>query len=163
MTDIFIPLQKPFEMYSINKEGKLKNKYNKFMKKWMSRGYFNYTLYNKNLETPKKNFSLHRLLAIAFVKNHYNFPVVDHIDRNSTNNIISNLRWTTIQENNINRRIRNPLGFIGIRKRSNKYESTLSRDRIKIYLGRFNTIEEAVEIRRQAIIKYNDNKYKNKI
>lgn len=46
-----------------------------------------------------KNCSLHRLIAEAFIPNPDNKPCVDHIDTNSYNNAISNLRWATIEEN----------------------------------------------------------------
>ena len=41
----------------------------------------------------------HRLVGEAFIPNPENKPQIDHIDRNRTNNHISNLRWATRQEN----------------------------------------------------------------
>lgn len=45
---------------------------------------------------------VHRLVAIAFIPNPENKPVVDHIDTNPMNNRADNLRWVTIQENCMN-------------------------------------------------------------
>lgn len=49
----------------------------------------------------KKNYEVHRLVAIAFIENPHKKPVVNHIDSNSMNNHIHNLEWCTTLENNI--------------------------------------------------------------
>lgn len=46
-----------------------------------------------------KNKRVHRLLAIAFIPNPDNLPVVGHKDNNKSNNSLDNLYWTTVQEN----------------------------------------------------------------
>lgn len=47
----------------------------------------------------RKTFSLHRLLAIAFIPNPLNLPYINHIDGNKLNNNLSNLEWCTASEN----------------------------------------------------------------
>ena len=49
---------------------------------------------------------VHRFVAMAWVSNPRPdiFRVVDHIDRNPTNNVPSNLRWVTHQLNALNKR-----------------------------------------------------------
>lgn len=49
-----------------------------------------------------KTFTLHRLIAQAFIPNPENKPHIDHIDTNRLNNNLSNLRWVTSKENSNN-------------------------------------------------------------
>lgn len=55
-------------------------------------GYYYVTL---SKEGVYKKCLVHRLVASAFIENPNNFPHVDHIDTNITNNMVENLRWVT--------------------------------------------------------------------
>ena len=57
-----------------------------------------------------KCYSMHRLVAETFLDNPNNLKFVDHIDRDKSNNDLSNLRWVTAQENLYNRRNANKIG-----------------------------------------------------
>lgn len=50
---------------------------------------------------------VHRLVAQAFIPNPDKKPEVDHIDTNTSNNCVDNLRWVNHHENN-----QNPLSII---------------------------------------------------
>lgn len=45
---------------------------------------------------------VHRLVALAFIPNPEGKPQVDHIDGDRANNIVTNLRWVSQSENNLN-------------------------------------------------------------
>lgn len=47
----------------------------------------------------KRNYFVHRIVALTFIPNPDNKPYVDHIDGNKANNSVENLRWVTASEN----------------------------------------------------------------
>lgn len=47
----------------------------------------------------RKHFTIHRLVAIAFIPNPDNKPEVNHKDGNKKNNYPSNLEWVSMKEN----------------------------------------------------------------
>ena len=59
-------------------------------------GYYQLGLSNKG---QRKNVLVHRLVAIAFLPNPNNFPVVNHIDGVKTNDRVENLEWCSTSDN----------------------------------------------------------------
>jgi hypothetical protein len=149
----FVPLQPPYENYSINKNGDLiNNKKQKLLRAWYNRGgYKCFTLRNWGLNI-KRNLTMHRLLGLSFIPNPNNYPCIDHIDRNVKNNNLNNLRWCSHQMNTINRICKNPLGR-GIEYSRNKqrFYVNLWRNRKKKYIGVYDTIEEAKKAYKNAV------------
>lgn len=61
-------------------------------------GYKTVTLQNVSLGLIHYK-RVHRLVAEAFLKNHDNYPVINHIDANPANNLLNNLEWCTQSHN----------------------------------------------------------------
>lgn len=91
-TDYITPSGKIYKLYPNGKYHQKKtsvNKYNGYV-------YVGITMADGS---GNKNKRVHRLLAIAFLPNPDNLPVVGHKDNNKSNNSLDNLYWTTVQEN----------------------------------------------------------------
>ncbi len=63
----------------------------------LERDYHYINLHKNNKKEP---FSVHRLVAEAFIPNSDNLPQVNHKDEDKTNNKVENLEWCTSQYNN---------------------------------------------------------------
>ena len=59
-------------------------------------GYLRVQLYKNN---SLKTIFIHRLVAMAFIPNPNNLPMVNHKDEDKTNNIVSNLEWCDAKYN----------------------------------------------------------------
>lgn len=62
-----------------------------------SDGYHQVTLCKNRIQYTKKS---HSLVARHFINNPENKPTVNHIDSNRLNNVVTNLEWATIKEQN---------------------------------------------------------------
>lgn len=60
-------------------------------------GYARVQLYKNR---SSKKFTIHRLVAEAFIPNLEQKPHINHIDENRLNNTVENLAWCTAKENN---------------------------------------------------------------
>ncbi len=100
-------------------------------------------------------YTVARLVAMAFLPNPDNLPTVDHIDRNSQNNNVSNLRWASHHTQSINRD--HPVGVSGhklIYKHGNGWEVWIKRHKQVVFRKYFQTIEEAIQARDEFISSY---------
>ena len=108
---------------------------------------------NTNKKINRKiNRKIHRLVAIHYIPNPENKREVDHIDRDKSNNDISNLRWVTSKENCMNRtpkRVQknNRLGEKNISQTTyGNYRVVIKRKDLSVDKS-FKTLEEAIKYR----------------
>ena len=166
MNDDFVDVKGYEGLYKINKEGDIWScYYKKIIKFYMSFGYKRIQLRKNN---TRNEYFIHRLIAINFIPNPDNNPVIDHINRIKTDNRIENLRWVSRCENcqNMTKYITNTSGYKNIHTIKNKgYEYW----RIEIkynnntYQKKFSktkyTLEEVVDFRNQKYIEFGLEKY----
>jgi len=151
-----------YENYIIFKTGKVFSlKTNRFMKPILhtrnGRQEYRIALSKDN---KQKWFLLARLIAIHFIPNPHEKEEVDHIDRNSLNNSLSNLSWVTRSENQLNKGLRsdNELGLRYIRK--TKYNTfSVQIERLNFHKC-YKTLEEAI-LQRNAFLDYMGEDYLN--
>lgn len=92
-------LIKGTDHHYIDELGNVRNaKTNHYIKPWINvqTGYPSVSINEFNKAT---NYTIHSLLAVAFIPNPYNKKTVNHKDGIKTNNSLSNLEWATNAEN----------------------------------------------------------------
>lgn len=108
--------------YLLSTNGEMVSKNRNIMKPFINNGY-------KRVRINKKYFSVHRLVAQAFIPNPHNYPIINHKDECKTNNCVDNLEWCTYEYNN-NYGTKNERASKTLKeKQTNKYYKTP----IKIY------------------------------
>lgn len=112
-------------------------------------GYKSYSVSIADINGKQRNQKIARLVALAFIPNTDNKPIVDHIDRDSSNNKLSNLRWVTDTENKLNCNIRkdNKSGHTGIffATKNQKWQIMYHYQKKSYSGGYYSTFEEAVK------------------
>jgi len=125
-----------YENYEVSSFGKVRNKNTgRILKAANKGGYYSVSLSNKK----SKTFSVHQLVAKAFIPNLENKPQVNHKDKNGLNNNLSNLEWNSHQENCIHR-------SAGVKQTTNQnleiYRINPNTNEI---LEKYNSIEDAAK------------------
>ena len=135
-----------YDNYEVSILGNVRNsKTNLSLKPSKKRdGYYHVHLYKNGI---MKNFYIHRLIAYAFIPNPENLPCIDHIDRDRTNNSISNLRWVSRSNNNRNKPKKQNTSskFMGVYfdKAKGKYVARISINNKQKYIGIYEKEEDA--------------------
>lgn len=75
----------------------------------------------------RKNFNIHRLVAIAFIPNPENLPQIDHINADKTDNSVNNLCWVTAKQN-----VNNPLNMAHLIGENNPFYGKKHTDASKL-------------------------------
>tara|TARA_R110000744_G_scaffold326431_1_gene432223 strand:+ start:6694 stop:7170 length:477 start_codon:yes stop_codon:yes gene_type:complete len=103
----------------------------------------------------KQYWSIHRLVATLYLPNPNNLPVVDHIDRNPSNNNLSNLRWSSYSGNAINAsRHSAKVPYRHINSSKEGHRIRIRRDKKFVFTKRFplkTLIEEVVRYRNTEV------------
>jgi hypothetical protein len=123
-----------FDNYEVSSFGNVRNKTTgRILKPCAKSGYYSVGL--SNVKT--KTFRIHQLVAKAFIPNPENKSQVNHKDKNSLNNKLSNLEWNTNKENSIHR-------SAGVKQTTNQnleiYRINPNTNEI---LQKYNSIEDA--------------------
>lgn len=111
-----------------------------------SKGYFKIVI-------DKKPIYIHRLVAECFLglnREQGWVAMIDHIDRNPANNNADNLRIVNNQQNQWNT---DANGYY-YQKSKNKFHARIRKDNKHIFLGLFNTADEAHQAYLTAKLKY---------
>lgn len=89
---VWIPIKNYEDLYEISNTGEVKSirSGNLLKQSTTTTGYKKVELYRNR---RKRSMKVHRLVAIAFLPNEENKPIVNHIDGVPTNNNINNLEW----------------------------------------------------------------------
>ena len=137
---------KDYPNYLIYDDGRIYSKFGKgrFLKPCNNgRGYMQVSLCK---DGKRKQMFVHRLIALHYIDNPENKGEVDHIDRDKTNNDISNLRWCSHSENGLNKDVYGAIKIRGVSKIGNRFRSSIKIDGKPKHLGYYDTPEEAGEV-----------------
>lgn len=100
---MFLPLiiNNQKTQYLISDMGEIKNiNTNKTLQGTIRNGY---QMVKLTVNKIKKDYLVHRLVALTFLDNSLNLPQVNHKDKNKLNNSVDNLEWVSAQDNMIHR------------------------------------------------------------
>ena len=106
----------------------------------------------------RKKYSAHRVIWLYYY-GCWPKDQIDHINHDPTDNRIINLREASNTENQKNRTLNknNTTGHTGVSwyEKENKYRARIKINSKEIWLGSYDSLEEAVEARHLANINYN--------
>jgi hypothetical protein len=104
------------------------------------------------VDNKNRKIGVHRLVALAFLPNLDCKPKIDHIDRQPSNNHVSNLRWCSDGENGANKPGTSVTGYKGVHRSLEKFYAKIYHKRKFIYLGTFDTARLAHEAYRAKAV-----------
>jgi len=111
-------------------------------------------IYNKKGRLTRQ---IARLIAIAFIANPTNLPMIDHINRNVLDNRIENLRWCSSSQNNRNRgkQLGTTSQYKGVSLAQGRWKASIRVNSKLIHLGSFGTELEGAKAYNDFIVAHN--------
>lgn len=88
-------------LYVVSNAGQIRNSKGEIKKSQVKKDkHTNYREISLWKNGTHKRFLVHRLVAIAFIPNPQNLPIINHKDQDGTNNFVDNLEWCDHSYNN---------------------------------------------------------------
>ena len=111
-------------------------------------------IYNKKGRLTRQ---IARLIAIAFIPNPTNLPIIDHINRNVLDNRIENLRWCSSSQNNRNcvKQLDTTSQYKGVYLAKGRWKANIRVNSKLISLGSFGTELEGAKAYNDFIVAHN--------
>lgn len=155
--EIWKPIQGWEGLYEISNKGRVKSleriiEYNKtsssdivvkrtnkekILKGLLRNNYYHVQLHN-NCKT--QTWKIHRLVAIAFLQNPNNYPIINHKDENPHNNCVENLEWCDYKYNANYGNCREKMSDARVRMFGVK---VTQKDKNGNFITRYNSFQEA--------------------
>jgi len=140
---------KDYPDYEISDYGNVRSRKNgkiTILKGSKCNGYLEVSLFK---EKVKKRFLIHRLVASEFIRNMKEGEQVDHIDGDRKNNNLRNLNIVNNRINNLRK-----LKLNGAHKQKGRWQSSFYYEGKNIYIGLYDTAEEAHEAYKNKLKEY---------
>lgn len=132
-----------FPKYDISSMGKIRHKVNRIIRKTF-KSRCGASIHLKHENGKETYVLMHHEVMYAFVGDRPNGMLIDHLDGDTTNNNLSNLKYVTPRENNHNRKDQSKYG-IGVYRKGKTFFSQIRINGKDNYLGSFKTPELAGE------------------
>lgn len=162
MEEIWKDIKGYEDYYQVSNTGLIKCKKRRRITKGhlVFKGSSSYYMFILRYGDKNKYSYIHRLVAQHFIPRQEGKDCVDHIDRDSTNNHITNLRWCNKRENSFNslgkskKDKTSKYRGVSYSKQRKKWVASIKVDGKSVSLGRFDSEEEAKEVYNSVASQY---------
>lgn len=131
------------DKYCVTKDGRV---YSLLTKRFLKQHDDSYGYNTVNLSG--KTYKVHRLIGKTFLENPENHPHIDHINRDRKDNSLSNLRYVSLSENQLNKNsyIKKSPEYRNIQTKKSSFKVTIRKKSGNVYRS-FKTLKEAQDFR----------------
>jgi hypothetical protein len=159
--EIWLPLVGFETLYKVSNMGRIKNKNHQLLSTRERRSYLAASLTANSIS---HDMPIHRAVALTFIPNPFNRYCVNHINGKKFDNRVENLEWVSARENTCHAldKTKTTSKYTGViqRKDTLKWRAYINPYGKNIWLGQFNTEEEACEAYKEALEQFKfNNKY----